>query len=195
MHIPKSLLFTATILIALSAVFALPAALDKRQAPTSQVTGTCSDGSELTGTFVPKNFLSEGPTGLSAAGTLTKAACGSKALPDTDVTFPVESVNGKTGTAAKRSLSTRAPACNVLNLVLGPLDLNLLGLEVHLKQVILDILARPGAGALLGNLLCSVAGLLDGGAALGQLAGLLNQILGLLGGLLGGIGGGAAPAL
>ena len=65
----------------------------------------------------------------------------------------------------------------------GPLDLNLLGLEVHLNQVVLDIVAASGAGNLLGNLLCAVAGLLDGGALLGQIAGLLNQILAILNGL------------
>jgi hypothetical protein len=73
--------------------------------------------------------------------------------------------------------------CQVLNLVLGPLDLNLLGLVVHLNQVVLTITAIPGAGALLGNLLCAVAGLLDG-AGLGGLnailANLLNAILGIL---------------
>ena len=46
-------------------------------------------------------------------------------------------------------------------------------------QVILDIAAAPGAGNLLGNLLCAVTGLLDGPA--GGLAALLNQILGILG--------------
>jgi hypothetical protein len=76
-------------------------------------------------------------------------------------------------------------ACQVLHLDLGPLNLNLLGLKVHLNEVVLDITAQPGAGNLLGNLLCAVAGLLDNngplGGLLGQLSGLLNQILGQLG--------------
>jgi len=79
-----------------------------------------------------------------------------------------------------------AGACNVLNLVLGPLDLNLLGLQVHLDQVVLNIVAQTGAGQLLGNLLCAVAGLLDQGPLSGlltQLQGLLSQLLGALGGL------------
>jgi hypothetical protein len=69
-----------------------------------------------------------------------------------------------------------------LNLVLGPLDLNLLGLEVHLNRVVLDIVARTGAGNLLGNLLCAVAGLLDGTGTLDQLrlANALNRVLALL---------------
>ncbi|KAJ3262986.1 hypothetical protein HK104_006711, partial [Borealophlyctis nickersoniae] len=159
MHIPKPLLFTATVLIALSAslfVTALPAALERRAAPTSQVSGTCSDGSTLSGTFVPTKFLKDGPTGLLASGTLTKATCGSKSLPDTPIQLPVESLNGHSsatpaasGTTGTTALSKRAPKCDVLNLVLGRLDLNLLGLEVHLNKVILDIVAVPGAGQLL----------------------------------------------
>ncbi len=76
-----------------------------------------------------------------------------------------------------------APACDVLNLVLGPLDLDLLGLEVHLDKVVLNIVAQSGAGNLLGNLLCAVAGLLDGGLAglLGRITNLLNRILARLG--------------
>ena len=47
--------------------------------------------------------------------------------------------------------------CTVLDLVLGPLDLNLLGLMVHLDRVQLRITADPTKG-LLGSLLCSLAG-------------------------------------
>lgn len=76
--------------------------------------------------------------------------------------------------------------CDILNLVLGPLDLDILGLVVQLDTVDLDIIAEPGAGNLLGNLLCQVAGLLDPGSGLGglledvlgQISDLLNQILG-----------------
>jgi hypothetical protein len=69
--------------------------------------------------------------------------------------------------------------CDILNLTLGPLDLNLLGLMVHLDQVHLDISAQAGPGNLLGNLLCSVAHLLDSGNAnvLNAIANLINQIL------------------
>jgi hypothetical protein len=58
------------------------------------------------------------------------------------------------------------------------LNLNLLGLEVDLNQIVLDITGQTGAGNLLGNLLCAIAGLLD---SPGGLARLLNQILGVLG--------------
>jgi hypothetical protein len=67
--------------------------------------------------------------------------------------------------------------CQILHLDLGPLSLNLLGLQVDLSRVVLDITAQAGAGNLLGNLLCAVAGLLDNP---GGLANLLNQILAAL---------------
>ena len=69
--------------------------------------------------------------------------------------------------------------------MLGPLDLNLLGLKVHLDTVHLNITAQGGPGNLVGNLLCAVAGLLDGGTGLNgilnQLTGILNRLLAVLG--------------
>jgi hypothetical protein len=96
----------------------------------------------------------------------TRAANATSALPTTSSTA-----------------GTSAVSCDILHLVLGPLDLDLLGLVVHLDKVVLDITAVPGAGALLGNLLCAVVGLLDGtgiGGLSGILTNLLNAILGIL---------------
>jgi hypothetical protein len=70
--------------------------------------------------------------------------------------------------------------CQILHLELGPLDLDLLGLKVHLDKIVLDITAQPGEGNLLGNLLCAIAGLLDGGAPLNIIADLLNSLLDVL---------------
>jgi hypothetical protein len=75
---------------------------------------------------------------------------------------------------------TTQATCEILHLELGPLDLNLLGVVIHLNQIVLDIDAVSGAGNLLGNLLCAVAGLLDGGA-LGNVGALLTRILSILG--------------
>jgi len=67
--------------------------------------------------------------------------------------------------------------CQILNLVIRPIDLNLLGLVVHLDRVHLNITAVPGSGNLLGNLLCAVAHLLDGPPFLSNVRNLLNQAL------------------
>ena len=94
-----------------------------------------------------------------------------------------EVVNEYVSLPATLSTTGDAPAvrCPILHLTLGPLDLNLLGLQVHLDRVVLDITAVGGPGNLLGNLLCAIAHLLDGGSPLDQIIALLNRVLDLLG--------------
>jgi hypothetical protein len=67
--------------------------------------------------------------------------------------------------------------CSILDLTLGPLHLDLLGLVVDLNQVHLTITGQTGNGQLLGNLLCGLANALNGNG--GGLAGILNRLLGL----------------
>jgi hypothetical protein len=72
--------------------------------------------------------------------------------------------------------------CAILNLELGPVDLTLLGLNVHLDDcnngpVTVDITARRGQ--LLGDLLCALLG--SGGISLGTtLGGILAGLLAIL---------------
>ena len=73
--------------------------------------------------------------------------------------------------------------CEILHLELGPVDLNLLGLVVHLDKIVLDISATAAPGDLLGNLLCTLTHLLDIGASLTKIVNVLNQILAVLGAL------------
>jgi len=97
------------------------------------VTGTLPDGGDLAGTLV----VAEGGR-LLGSGTLAGTADGT----------PVsQSVDGL-------DLGISAPAsCDILNLDLGPLYLDLLGP---------DITGLTGDGKLVGNLLCAITGLLDG---------------------------------
>jgi hypothetical protein len=89
-------------------------------------------------------------------------------------------VTNAAGAATSAMASIAAPVaitqatCEILHLDLGPIALDILGLHVDLSRVVLDIYAESGAGNLLGNLLCAVAGLLDNP---GGLANLLNRIL------------------
>jgi len=64
----------------------------------------------------------------------------------------------------------------VLHLDLDGLFLDLLGLEVNLNPVMLDVSARSGENNLLGNLLAAVSGLFDGGGGmLEPVESLLNK--------------------
>jgi hypothetical protein len=72
--------------------------------------------------------------------------------------------------------SLQETTCDILHLELGPLDLDLLGLVVHVDKIVIDIDAVPGAGNLLGNLLCAIAGLLDPPASNAVLANLLTAV-------------------
>jgi hypothetical protein len=136
------------------------------------VTGTAHNGTPFTGHMTVTQFVTRhGKT--FALGTLT-GRMGNRHVTAQQVAMPVtmpaaSPTPGMTGAAVV--------ACPVLHLVLGPLNLNLLGLKVTLNQVVLDITAVPGAGNLLGNLLCSVANLLNTQSILGQeLTGLLNIV-------------------
>lgn len=66
-----------------------------------------------------------------------------------------------------------ATDCPVLDLTLAPINLDLLGLVVETSPICLQIVAHHGEG-LLGDLLCSVANLLNGGLPLDQILGGLG---------------------
>jgi hypothetical protein len=103
-----------------------------------------------------------------------------------------------------------ADECPILDLALGPINLDVLGLNVDTSKICLNITAEEGPGNLLGNLLCDVSHLLDGGTSIGDILGdltgaqlnrLLTGLTDLLNGALGHIlspasllGAGAGPA-
>lgn len=97
------------------------------------------------------------------------------------LTGTITNLDGTTSQVSQTvsSVVTGADAsCSILSLTLGPLHLDVLGLVVDLNQVNLNITAVPGAGNLLGNLLCDVAGLLNGtGSPLSAIVSDLNMIL------------------
>ncbi|HEX6505657.1 MAG TPA: hypothetical protein VF011_20615 [Terriglobales bacterium] len=71
-----------------------------------------------------------------------------------------------------------ATTCPILNLTIGPINLNLLGLVVRTNTIHLSITAVEAPGNLLGNLLCAVANLLNQvPPPLNQIVTLLNEIL------------------
>ena len=112
----------------------------------------------LPGTLDITNFTVVGGV-LTAVGSLTSI------LGSFPVQIPVTNIAG---------------TCSILHLELGPVDLNLLGLLVHLDKVVLDISAQAAPGNLLGNLLCAITNLLNNpGSSLGGIVAILNRILGI----------------
>ena len=150
----------------------------------SRIVGETANGREVNGKFVPLNFTKRNGKvfvrGL-VQGVVHKSDGSTARTFGVMRTVRVKSIEG-TPIRTTRA-AARGAACDILHLVLGPLDLDLLGLKIHLNRVVLNIDADPGPGNLLGNLLCAVAGLLDGGlnGLLGRLTNLLNRILGQLG--------------
>jgi hypothetical protein len=125
---------------------------------TAPVTGTV-DGIAETGTMTVTGFVNQGGD-LLAVGTL---------------------LLGVVNEVVSALVTDVTASCEILDLTIGPIHLDLLGLVVDTDAIHLNITAEQGPGNLLGNLLCAVANLLNGGGPLGAIAGLLNRILGALG--------------
>lgn len=154
---------------------AASAASNKSGSLTQAVTGTFTNAAgegTLQGQLTVQRFAVQDGK-LVAIGTLTGTV--------KDATGAVlGQINGESVTLPVESGSLRA-TCDILNLALGPLDLDLLGLVVHLDRVVLDVSAESGSGNLLGNLLCGLSKLLDSSANLTAIANKLNNILETLG--------------
>jgi hypothetical protein len=134
---------------------------------TIPVVGTASKGGKFTGNFTVKQF-SVVNNQIVAVGTLTGT-----------IQNAIGNVIGTVLRTISMIVTFNGASCDILHLELGPLDLDLLGLQVHLDKIVLDIDADP-TGGLLGSLLCAVANLLNAGGPLADIVGLLNQILALL---------------
>ena len=167
----------------------LPATTDAGPLMTMNMTGLAKNGKKFTGTYgIYKFVVKDGK--VWSVGTL-KGKLGGKQVRRGNVKMPVDTTKlGDTNTAT----AAQGQTCTVLHLVLGPVNLNLLGLHVTLgggaqanQPIVLDITAVRGEG-LLGDLLCGLTDSLGGqlgqiSQQLQQLASALNSLAGLLGGL------------
>jgi hypothetical protein len=169
----------ATVLVALAAPAAASAAPDRDLTVPVQQQVQNIDGKTVTlnGTYDVKRITIENGQTVAYGDltyTVSQAIAGAGAGPVTQ-----EDVRAVVG-------SDRGSRCTILTLDLQPVFLDLLGLQVDLSAVNLDLTAVSGQNRLLGNLLCTVTGLLDpqnpgggnGGGPVGSLIGLLNRILG-----------------
>jgi hypothetical protein len=163
--------FVLASLLAFTAASATAAPPSSTQALTVPISSAQSGGM-LDGVFTITGFALNDAHQLVANGTFTGT------LTDTaGVTTLTDEISSVVVTTAATGAT-----CPILDLTLGPLHLDLLGLVIDLNQVHLTITAQQGPGNLLGNLLCSVAHLLDSGGTNTAIQNLLNILNGLLGG-------------
>ena len=152
-----------------SRTHAAPVSAIQQQAPGIQIPiNFTSPNGNFTGVFDLNRFVVRNGQ-VAAVGTLTGT-----------VTNAAGQTIGAVVQTLTLSLISISATCDILHLELGPIDLNLLGLVVHVDKIVIDIDAQSGPGNLLGNLLCAVANLLNANGPVSQLVNLLNQILALL---------------
>jgi hypothetical protein len=152
-----------TAVAVLIAMLAMVYRADAASGVTVPVSGSGS-GATFTGTYqIQKFVLQQGQVYASGvlSGTVTTATGVVTSVVQT-VLMPV---------------TVHQSSCSILTLDIGPISINLLGLQINLSQIVLTITAQSGSGDLLGNLLCAVANVLNNPS---QLVNLLNQILALL---------------
>lgn len=132
------------------------------------VTGKLSDGGTFKGRVInPKVSYNEATDSLRITGILRGTA--------TTADDATHTVNKEFTTGLR--VSQAQQNCQILILDIGRIHLDLLGLVVNISPIHIDVHAVPGAGNLLGNLLCAIAGLLDPNAALADfLNGLLARL-------------------
>ena len=147
-------------MMAISFVAAIVAALAvSTTAATAATAAPPSGGSAVT---VPISFAQSGGL-LNGVFTITSFAVNSAGQLVANGTFTGTAVvGGVAQTVTDMPASTVVTAvpmasCQILDLTLGPLHLDLLGLVVDLNQVHLTITAQQGPGNLLGNLLNGTA--------------------------------------
>jgi len=159
----------------------------QQKALVKPVTGT-ADGAAFAGQLRITQFIAKGnqifavATITGVTGSISSAAV--DAIQGATYQIPVDLSQDAGSPNAEGEASSALVSCDVLFLKLAPLDLDLLGLTVHLDQVLLDINAVSAPGNLLGNLLCAITSLLDPVSFLQnilQIVTLLNQVIGLIG--------------
>jgi hypothetical protein len=168
----KRLLLVAALALSIATAATVPmsAAAPPKATISNTISGTTATGLTLTGTLSNIRFVNQGAgQGLALTGVLNGQVTNAagdvlSTIHDLVLTLPI------LGGAASGN-------CTILDLTLGPLHLDLLGLVVDLNQVHLTITGQTGSGQLLGNLLCGLANALNGNG--GGLANVLNRLLGL----------------
>jgi hypothetical protein len=138
-------IFALALALAVASAFTAGATTATAAQPiTAPVTGSLPGGGTFAGTLSLQQFTNQNGV-LTAVGTLSGTL--------TDATGAV--IGTVTNVPVSLPISQATGTCQILHLELGPLDLNLLGLMIHLDQTHLTIKA-DSEGGLLGSLLCGL---------------------------------------
>jgi hypothetical protein len=154
---------------------------------TVKVHGKAKNGKTFTGTYGIQRFVvanRNGHKGVYSIGTL-QGTLNHRHITRYGVMMPASLTDPSGSPAAARSA---AATCTILHLVLGPINLSLLGLNVNLgggditpgqpaqQPITLNLTGTQGGG-LLGDLLCGLDNALGGSTGLGGLlSGLSSQL-------------------
>lgn len=120
------------------------------------VTGSLLDGGSFTGFLTIESLAVDDEGNVLITGVLNGVAVG-----DNLTTTVLNQAFSTTGTLSGISGDGKGKKCSILSLDLGPINLDLLGLQIDLSEVMLDLGGKTGTGKLLGNLLCTLARTLD----------------------------------
>ena len=181
------------------------------RALTLPIAGTFQGGGDFKGTVSISRFAHSGDQIVAVglvSGVLTRGSRTLGTVVAGEMTFPVAVRSGGQLLANRRTSDTgiltravwspqqssgrymlvQAQNCPVLDLSLGPANVNLLGFQVALGAVSLNLTGLSGTP--LGDLVCAASDLLGNVAGLVNLLNsILSLVTGLLGGLTGGLGG------
>jgi hypothetical protein len=181
----------ALALTAISCTDKGPTAPDQNPAPVTPDMKKQQTG-PLTFVFTETNPAVISGTGIAGTfvGTVTITEF------DTDAAGNLIAIGTATGTAVVNGVTTVftnadfssivdpiTRRCPILQLDIGRIFLDLLGLEVDIAPISVDVTAVAGPGNLLGNLLCALVGLLDQNPLSALVGNLLDQINAILAGL------------
>jgi len=149
------------------------------------LTGAVVSGGTFTGSFSISSFENRGGT-IHAVGMVSGVVIGPSARSGISgpLALPVTVTSDQPLAARSALVVAQAVPCEI-HLSFGGLTLNLLGVDVTLSPVMIDLVAGSGP---LGNLVGQICTLLNTvGDVVGLVTNLLNTLLGLLGGVVGGV--------
>jgi hypothetical protein len=164
---------------------------------TPTTTGQTVAAPDVTGSFAIRRFARTTDDAVAAVGTLTISltdpASNAVRTIVTELAVPIarsedsaapsvpDAPTQPIGSTSRALASADASPCGTLSLVLGPLQLDVLGNVVQLNESNVDVIAVPGAGERLKNRLCGVTALMDAAATSAEVVRMLNRLLDTLG--------------